>query len=139
MIIIKKASWSGARLSGLLLFFIAMTSLVGMYEGDVVGFFDLHAQAVRFFGPSASILGFLTVFFMSLWMTLRISYRTLFSRVRSAAPSLSTLRSAVLPDDEDDIPLRKSKNDAVYKKKAEELERKLENLQKAKNPPKEEK
>lgn len=35
-------------------------------------------------------------------------------------------------DDEDDIPMKKWKIDAVYKKKAAELERKLENLQKSK-------
>ena len=110
-----------------------------MVDGDVVGFFDLHEQAVRFFGPSASILGFVTVFFASLWMTLRISYRTLLSHVRAATPSLSSVRQAVLPDDEDEPPVRRSKLDDTYKKKAEELERKLENIQKAKTPPKEEK
>ena len=40
----------------------------------------------------------------------------------------SMLRS----DDEDDIPMKKGKIDAVYKKKAAELERKLENLQRSK-------
>ena len=139
MIIVKKASWSGSRFAGLLIFFLAVTSLLGMLDGDIVGFFDLHEQAVRFFGPSASVLGFMTLFFVSLWMTLRISYRTLLSRVRAAAPSLSSVRQAVLPDDEDEAPVRKSKVDDVYRKKAEELERKLENLQKSKTPPKSEK
>ena len=141
MIIVKKASWSGARLVGILLFFVSVTSLVGMYRHDVVGFFDLHEQAVRFFGSSATILGLLTLLAVSLWMTLRISYRVIFSKIRESAPSLSSMRSAVLPDDRDDYekPGKKAKIDETYKRKSEELERKLATIQKAKSPAKEEK
>lgn len=74
--------------------------------------------------------------FASLWMTLRISYRTILSKVRSSVPSLRTLRDSVLPSDEGQeiVPIKKSKQDSEYKKKAEELERKLANIQKAKKP-----
>ena len=111
-----------------------------MIQVDVIGFFDLHEQAVRFFGKSASILGFLTIFFASLYMTLRISYRTILSKVRESVPSLSSMKNAVLPEEEeDDTPPKKVKLDDTYKKKAEELEKKLANIQKAKIPEKEEK
>lgn len=66
-------------------------------------------------------------------MTLRISYRTLLSKVRSSVPSLRSFRDAVLPPDEDDeVPVKKGKIDSQYKKKAEELEKKLSDIQKAK-------
>jgi DNA segregation ATPase FtsK/SpoIIIE, S-DNA-T family len=140
MIIVKKASWSGSRLVGILLFFLSVTSLLGMYQRDTIGFFDLHAQAVRFFGQSATILGFATLVFASIWMSLRISYRDILSKVRSSVPSLSSMRNAVLPDDDyDDTPVKKVKLDDTYKRKTEELERKLANIQKSKSPAKEEK
>jgi DNA segregation ATPase FtsK/SpoIIIE, S-DNA-T family len=141
MIIVKKASWSGSRLVGILLFFLSVTSLVGMYQRDVIGFFDLHEQAVRFFGQSATILALITLVLASIWMTLRISYRTILSKVRSSVPSMSTMRRAVLPDDDytDEAPIKKWKIDDTYKRKSEELERKLANIQKAKTPVKEEK
>lgn len=128
-------------MTGIILFFLSVTSLLGMYKKDVIGFFDLHEQAVRFFGSSASILGFLTIFFASLWMTLRISYRTLLSKVRESVPTLSRMRDSILPSDEYEegiAPSKKVKLDDTYKKKAEELERKLATIQKAKNPPKDE-
>jgi DNA segregation ATPase FtsK/SpoIIIE, S-DNA-T family len=141
MIIVKKASWSGSRLVGILLFFLSVTSLLGMYQRDTVGFFDLHEQAVRFFGQSATILALITLVLASIWMTLRISYRAILSKVRSSVPSMSTMRRAVLPDDDytDEAPIKKWKIDDTYKRKSEELERKLANIQKAKTPVKEEK
>lgn len=54
--------------------------------------------------------------------------------MRESVPSLKNVREAVLPDeDEDDeVPVKKGKIDDVYKKKAEELEQKLERIQKSK-------
>ncbi len=57
--------------------------------------------------------------------------------MRDSVPSLSRVREVVLPTDEDDvddIPVRRSKADDIYKKKAEELERKIAELHKAKKP-----
>ena len=64
-------------------------------------------------------------------MTLRISYRALLSRVRESVPSLSTVRDAVLSPEEEESP-KKSERDSVYKKKAEELERKLADIHRSK-------
>ncbi len=142
MILTKKASWWASRMTGIILFFLSVTSLLGMYKHDVIGFFDLHEQAVRFFWGSAAILGFMTIFIASMWMTLRISYRTLLSKVRESVPTLSRMRDSILPSDEyeeDEVPTKKVKLDETYKRKAEELERKLANIQKAKTPLKEEK
>lgn len=84
----------------------------------------------------------MTIFIASMWMTLRISYRTLLSRVRESVPTLSRIRESILPSDiyEDDVtPIKKVKLDDTYRKKSEELERKLANIQKAKTPIKDDK
>lgn len=101
MILTKKASWSAARAGGLLMYFIALTSFIGYVEGSTVGFFDLHAHLITFLGKSATVLSLIVLFFASLWMTLRISYRTILSRVRESVPSLSSVREAVLPSEEE--------------------------------------
>lgn len=137
MILIKKASWSAGRFGGLILFFLAVTSLVGINREAPIGFFDLHAQAITFFGRSTTILGLVVIFFVSIYMTVRISYRNLLSKVRENIPHIAnTVKNTVLPpDDEEDeevAPTKKAKSDEIYRKKAEELERKLANIQKAK-------
>ncbi len=148
MILVKKVSWSSARLTGIILFFVSVTSLFGLYQDrslaikayNAIGFFDLHIQSITFFGKGATILALLVLFFVSLYMTLRISYRTLLSKMRSSMPSLGTMRNAMISDEEDDrAPIKKMKVDETYKKKAEELERKIANLQKGKGTQKEEK
>ena len=49
---------------------------------------------------------------------------------------MSRMRDAILPADdyEEIIPTKKPKTDDIYKKKAEELERKIADLHKAKKP-----
>jgi S-DNA-T family DNA segregation ATPase FtsK/SpoIIIE len=137
MILVKKASWSMSRFVGILLFYISLTSLIGCYIADYVGFFNIWWVLEKFLGRSSAFLFLIVLFFASLYLTLRISYRTILSKVRDSVPSLARVREAVLPSDEDsedEIPVRKAKTDDVYKKKAEELERKIAELHKAKKP-----
>lgn len=81
----------------------------------------------------------MVLWFVALYLTLRISYRTLLSKVRESVPSLSRMKEVIIPmdDDEEIIPVKKSKTDEIYKKKAEELEKKLAAIQKSKIPAKE--
>ena len=81
----------------------------------------------------------MVLWFVSLYLAVRISYRTIFAKVRESVPSLSRMKEAIIPmDDEDEIiPTKKTKADEVYKKKAEELEKKLAAIQKNKAPVKE--
>lgn len=51
-------------------------------------------------GKTAAALTLIVLFLVSLWMTLRISYRSLLSRVRESVPSLSSVREVVLPSTE---------------------------------------
>ncbi len=132
MILVKKASWWISRLIGLLLFYVSLTSMVSWYTKSYVGYFDIYDPLTRLLGNSSAFLALVVAFFASLYLTLRISYRAFLSKVRESVPSLSSMREAVLPSDdyEDDIPAKKWKIDSAYKKKAEDLERRLETLQK---------
>lgn len=69
-------------------------------------------------------------------MTLRISYRAILSHVRERVPSTlsnvkNTLVSAEIDDSRDDFS-RRSKNDDGYKRKAEQLEKKLADIERRK-------
>lgn len=115
------------------MFYVATTSLIGWYTKTPVGYLNIYPLLEKFLGSSSAFLLLLVLFFSSVYLALRISYRNILSRVRESVPSFSSVREAVLPqDDEDEMPTKKTKLDAAYKKKAEELERKLENLQKSK-------
>lgn len=129
-----------ARFAGILVYYVSVASLIGWYHAIYAGdryesFFNLWTLLERLLGISSAFLFLVVLFFASLYLTLRISYRTIFSKVRDSVPSLARVREVVLPVDdyeEDDAPVRKSKVDDVYKKKAEELERKIVELQKSK-------
>ena len=55
--------------------------------------------------------------------------------MRESVPSFRDVRETVLPsreeDFDDEVPVKKAKGDTLYNKKAEELERKLETIQKS--------
>ncbi len=134
MILVKRASWSISRLIGIILFFVATTSIVGWYTHSIIGYFDIYSMMEHLMGASSALIAMIVLWFISLYLTLRISYRTILSKVRESVPSLTRMRDAIIPtDDEDDsIPVKKSKTDEAYKKKAEELERKLAAIHKNK-------
>lgn len=137
MILVKKANWSIARFVGILLFYISLTSLIGWYVPMYESFFNIWWVLERFLGRSSAFLFVLVLFFSAIYLTLRISYRTIFSKVRESVPSMSRVREAILPtddfeDEDEEIPARKTRVDDTYKRKAEELERKIAELQKSK-------
>ncbi len=132
MILVKKASWSITRFVGILFYFIAISSLIGLSRSMTIGFFDLHELIVTLLGRSAAVLALFVIFAASIWMTLRISYRDILSRVRSSVPSFSNVREVILPSNEEEIEPKRIKWESAYKKKAEELERKLTELHRSK-------
>jgi S-DNA-T family DNA segregation ATPase FtsK/SpoIIIE len=141
MILVKKASWSISRLVGIILFFLSSASFVGWYNKATVGYFDIYSMLDHLMWASSALIAIMVLWFVALYLTLRISYRTLLSKVRESVPSLSRMKEAIIPMDDDDdeeaVPSKKSKTDEIYKKKAEELEKKLAAIQKSKIPAKE--
>ncbi len=109
MILVKRASWSISRLIGIILFFIATTSILGWYTHITIGYFDIYKMMEYLMGASSALIAMIVLWFVALYLTLRISYRTLLSKVRESVPSLTRMRDAIIPsDDEDDIvPVKK--------------------------------
>jgi DNA segregation ATPase FtsK/SpoIIIE, S-DNA-T family len=131
MILVKKASWSLWRLVGLFLFFASVTSILWFSRNVPQWIFDLHANLGPLLGRTTAILACVFGFFASLYLTLRISYRTILSRVRESMPSISSVRESLKYDTEEEIK-KPTKLDSAYKKKAEELEEKLAHIQASK-------
>jgi len=123
----KKASWSIARFTWILIFYISLCSLVGWYKKSYDSVFNIWDTLTIWLGQSSAFLFLLVLFFASLYLTLRISYRDLFSRVREAVPSFSAMREWILPsDDEDDlIPTKKWKQMKYIERKQKSWKRKL--------------
>ncbi len=121
------------RLIGIILFYISITSLIGWYIHGYRWFFNIWWILETFLGRSSAFLFLLVLFFAALYLTLRISYRTILSKVRDSVPSFSRVREAVLIADsyEEESSDKKSKTEDIYKKKAEELERKIAELHKS--------
>ncbi len=137
MIAVKKANWSVWRLVGLILFFVSVTSIIGFQNGNIEWIFDLHKEAGPLIGKTAAIILFIFLFFTSLYLTLRISYRTMLSRVRESIPSMNRVKESFR--DEEDMPKRTPKWESEYKRKAEALEEKLATIQKARGKQEEKK
>ena len=147
MILIKRASWSASRLVGIVLFWIASTSLIGWYADyrlgilnsglhNIIGVLDIFGLLKVFLGSAPAFIALIVLWFVALYLSLRISYRAILSRVRESVPSLRNMRDVLIPsdDDEDIIPAKRGRADDEYKKKAEELERKLTAIQNKKTP-----
>ncbi len=134
MILTKKATWSVWRCVWIILFYFATTSLIGWYQKTTIGYFDIYTPLTKFAWPSSAFLALIFLFFGSIYLTLRISYRNLLSKVRESVPSISRIKEAAFWDEDDEIPIKKWKLDDVYKRKAQELEEKLANLKKWKRP-----
>ena len=73
---------------------------------------------------------------ISLWMTLRISYRNILAKVRNSVPQkISELRTnfTSVPEEREDFESpKRGKSDTLQQKKVEELEKKIAELQKQK-------
>ncbi|MBC7498811.1 DNA translocase FtsK [Candidatus Gracilibacteria bacterium] len=135
MILVKRASWSVSRLVGIVLFWLATTSILGWYAHTTIGYFDIYALLDRLMGASSALIAMIVLWFVALYLTLRISYRAILSKVRESVPSIRNMRDMVIPsDDEDIVPVKRGKGDDAYKKKAEELERKLAAIHNKKTP-----
>ena len=120
MILVKRASWSVSRLVGIILFWVASTSLLGWYADyrsgnlggnihNTIGIFDIFGLLKILFGSAPTFIALIVLWFVALYLTLRISYRAILSKVRESVPSIRNMRDMVIPSDadEDIIPVKK--------------------------------
>lgn len=95
-IVIGKLTWNSARVVGLLVYSISITSLIAAatpYGSH--GILDFSAILTNWFGKSPMILAFVGGLLISLYLTLRISYRKVFAAVHSKLPSVGSMRGTM--------------------------------------------
>lgn len=109
MILVKRASWSVSRLVGIVLFFLSTTSILGWYSQHTIGYLDIYSLLDRLMGASSALIALIVLWFVALYLTLRISYRAILSKVRESVPSMSRMRDAIIPSDtdEDIVPVKR--------------------------------
>lgn len=129
MILAKKAYWSGWRLVGLSLFFISTTSLLGWYQGNTIGFFDIYRPLEGIFGKSSTFIFLLILFFVSLYLTLRIAYWRVFTKIQEITPSFSDITGAIIPPEpkeSKETPRKPEKVSAAMQRKLDKIQEKID-------------
>lgn len=140
LIAINKLQWNSARFFGLLLFWISTVSLESIFLDNLssIGVFDFGSAAVHFFGRTPTILFLVGGVLVSLYLTLRISYRKILGTIHSNLPSVETVKSAIrdvkreIKSEEVEEKVEKSNKSEKesYKEKERELREQIEFLKK---------
>lgn len=135
MIAVNRLSWNFARFFGLLLFWISVTSLSEMWQPSAwngyLDFFDIFKDL---FGRSPAVIFLVVVFLVSLYLTLRISYRKVISHIHSKLPSVESVKAVAKEFRSDDKPSKDPKVDkklkAEYDAERKKIEKELEEIRK---------
>ncbi len=140
LIVINKLSWNTIRAIGLLIFWISIVSLENVFFHPYdAGLFDFSEFFISFFGYFPALVFLICSFLVSLYLTLRISYRKIFGAIHQNLPSMPSMQNVkqTIKDTHKTIQeeLTEDKNDDFYKDKAKELENQIELLRKSRNTP----
>lgn len=140
LIVINKLSWSMVRLIGLLMFWISVVSLENIFAHPYnAGLFDFGSFFVSFLGYTPALVFLIGGFLVSLYLTLRISYRKIFWTIHQNLPSLPSIHAVkqTIKETSKAIKeeLKEDKSDAFFKDKAKELEEQIELLKKSRATP----
>jgi len=129
------------RLMGLLLFWVSIVSLEGIFmEPFRSGLFDFGTFFVSFLGKAPALVFLIGGVLVSLYLTLRISYRKILGSIHSTLPTINNIKNTVVETKKAiKEEMREEKSDAFYKDKAKELEEQIEHLKKSRGNPKDEK
>lgn len=140
LIVINKLSWNMIRLIGLLMFWISVVSLENIFSPQAeAGLLDFGGFFVSFLGKAPALVFLIGGFLVSLYLTLRISYRKIFGTIHSNLPSLPSIQTVkqTIKETHKAIKeeIKEDKNDTFYKDKAKELEDQIELLKKSRATP----
>lgn len=135
MIAVNRLSWNFARFFGLLLFWISVSSLSEMWDpskwNGYLDFFDVFKDL---FGRSPAVIFLVVIFLVSLYLTLRISYRKVISHIHSRLPTVESVKGVVKEFQGAEKPSKEGKVDkklkAEYDAKRKEIEIELEQIRK---------
>lgn len=136
LIVVNKLSWSMVRFMGLLLFWISVVSLENIFSPRAeAGLLDFGGFFVSFLGKAPALVLLVGGFLVSLYLTLRISYRKIFGTVRANLPSMPSVQSVkqTIKETHQAIKeeIKEDKSENFYKDKARELEDQIELLKKS--------
>ncbi|MDQ1343656.1 MAG: FtsK protein [Patescibacteria group bacterium] len=96
LIAVNRLSWNFARFFGLLMFWVSVTSLSEMWDPSVWnGNFDFFDIFKDLFSRKPAGMFLVVLFFLSLYLTLRISYRKVISHLHSKLPSVESVKGVV--------------------------------------------
>ncbi len=132
MIIAKKAYWSGWRFVGLILFFLSTTSLLGWYSEQTIGYFDIYFSLEKFIGKSSAFIFLLGIFFISIYLILRIAYWRALGKIKDITPSLKDIGGAIIPPEPKQLQIPKKapkKTENSEAKITSAMQRKLDKIQ----------
>lgn len=128
------------RLMGLLLFWISIVSLENIFFHPYeAGLLDFGSFFVSFLGYAPALVFLIGGFLVSLYLTVRISYRKIFGTIHQNLPSVPSIGTVkqTLKDTGKAIKeeLKEDKNDGFYRDKAKELEDQINLLKKSRTAP----
>lgn len=122
----KEGFWfNNSRFFGMILYFLSLNTLIGSLDKSYESFFNFQRSFAGFFWENAAFVFMLMIFFFSLFLMFRISYKKIIKKVMSFTPDLHTIK--------ENISLPKSKEEKeVYEPKTPKAKRELEQIEKMK-------
>lgn len=140
LIVINQLSWNMVRFIGLLMFWISVVSLENIFFHPFEsGLFDFGNFFVSFLGYTPALVFLFGGLLVSLYLTLRISYRKIFGTIHQSLPSIPSIHAVkqTIKDTGKAIneEIKEDKSDAFYREKAKELEDQIELLKKSRATP----
>jgi hypothetical protein len=140
----RKIAWNSTRFIGILLFWLSLESLIGIFAGNdptkvdgtviITGAFDIHTALSGVFGSVPSLVLFIGLFLFSLYLIFRISYIKILTGVKDNLPSVGSIKDGIRDfHNEMKQDIKDSKKEGkkeTFSKEVETLRAKIESLEK---------
>lgn len=126
-IVLNKLSWNSVRIVGLLLYSISIVSLIAAFTpfGNH-GVLDFSVIFQSWFGKMPMVLAFTGGLLVSLYLTLRISYRKVFAAIHANLPSVNVVKNTVSSFRGELANEKPAKNNVAIEARKKDLEKELE-------------
>lgn len=140
----KEWFWfNNSRFFWLILYFLSVNTLVWSIDKNYDSFFNFQKSFASFFWENAAFVFMLMIFFFSLFLMFRISYKKIIKKVMSFTPDLNTIKENIsLPKSKEEKQIDEIKNPKAKKdleqiqKMKKELEEELLKVKKSQKEPK---
>lgn len=140
----KEGFWfNNSRFFGMILYFLSLNTLIGSLDKSYESFFNFQRSFAGFFWENAAFVFMLMIFFFSLFLMFRISYKKIIKKVMSFTPDLNTIKENIsLPKSKEEKQIDEIKNPKAKKdleqiqKMKKELEEELMKVKKSQKEPK---